>query len=194
AGSRARPDATVRWRKRTQIAGAWFPAEPCEEELEAGRAIRAEPEPGYVFVFGQPVTVVRPGPVGAGRVGPRGPGSGAMPGRRLLEADRPERVGRRCAVAILVEFDLPRDALVIVSGVRERGAKRGGVGVRAGCHERAHADPDRVVRRQPERIDGGLGSTGDLLQQRVVTVLGALRERDQRAREAAGLLGERDGL
>src|SRR5438874_1448925 len=95
-GSRARPDATVRWRKRTQIAGAWFPAEPCEEELEAGRAIRAEPEP--------------------------------------------------------------------------------------------------VVRRQPERIDGGLGSTGDLLQQRVVTVLGALRERDQRAREAAGLLGERDGL
>src|SRR5437667_8154744 len=112
-------------------------------------------------------------PAGAGRVGPRGPGSGAMPGRRLLEADRPERVGGRCAVAILVEFDLPRDALVIVSGVRERGAKRGGVGVRAGCHERAHADPDRVVRRQPERIDGGLGSTGDLLQQRVVTVLGA---------------------
>ena len=64
-GSRARPDATVRWRKRTQIAGAWFPAEPCEEELEAGRAIRAEPEPGYFFVFGQPVTVVRPGPVGS---------------------------------------------------------------------------------------------------------------------------------
>src|SRR5206468_1602424 len=117
-----------------------------------------------------------------------------MPGRRLLEADRPERVGRRCAVAILVEFDLPRDALVIVSGVRERGAKRGGVGVRAGCHERAYADPDRVVRRQPERIDGGLDSTGDPLQQRVVTVLGALRERDQRAREAAGFLGERDGL
>src|SRR5438034_567513 len=117
-----------------------------------------------------------------------------MPRRRLLEADRPERVGRRCAVAILVAFDRPRDALVIVSGVRERGAKRGGVGVRAGCHERAHADLDRVVRRQPERIDGGLGSTGDLLQQRVVTVLGALRKRDQRAREAAGFLGERDGL
>src|SRR6266480_6999591 len=42
-------------------------------------------------------------PAGAGQVGPRGPGSGAMPRGRLLEADRPERVGRRCAVAILVE-------------------------------------------------------------------------------------------
>src|SRR5438128_11721705 len=41
------------------------PGGACEEELEAGRAIRAEPEPGYVFVFGQPVTVVRPGPVGS---------------------------------------------------------------------------------------------------------------------------------
>src|SRR2546425_4559285 len=30
-----------------------------------GRASRAEPEPGYTFVFGQPVTVVRPGPVGS---------------------------------------------------------------------------------------------------------------------------------
>ncbi len=30
-----------------------------------GRASRAEPEPGYFFVFGQPVTVVRPGPVGS---------------------------------------------------------------------------------------------------------------------------------
>src|SRR5262249_38151744 len=35
---------------------------------------------------------------------------------------------------------------------------------------------------------------GDLLQQRAVTVLYALRERDQRAREAADLLRERDGL
>src|SRR5207247_11411955 len=84
-------------------------------------------------------------PAGAGQVGPRGPGSGAMPRGRLLEADRPERVGRRCAVAILVELDLPRDALVTVSGVRERGAKRGSVGIRAGCHERAHADLDRLL-------------------------------------------------
>src|SRR5256712_6769523 len=117
-----------------------------------------------------------------------------MPRGRLLEADRPERVGRRCAVAILVELDLPCDALVTVSVSRERGAKRGGVGVRAGWDERAHAGLDRIERRKPERIDGCLGSTGDPLEQRVVTVLGALRERDQRAREAAGLLGERDGL
>src|SRR6059036_1965390 len=95
-------------------------------------------------------------PAGAGGVGPRNPGSAAMPRRRLLEADRPERVGRRCAVAILVELDLPRDALVAVSGVRERRAKCGGVGVRAGCYERVRTDLDRVVRRQPERIDGRL--------------------------------------
>jgi len=98
----------------------------CRYEERAARARAresAEPEPGYFFVFGQPVTVVRPGRSGR----PQGPGSGAMPRGRLLEADRPERVGRRCAVAILVELDLPRDALVTVSGVRERGAKRGGV-------------------------------------------------------------------